>query len=57
MKCTGYGMYKGKCSEKPVMFGTSYWCKRCDDLRKSTITSNLTDIVQGFENYMKDERG
>ncbi len=56
MICAGYGKYFSKCTNKPVMRGRHYWCKRCDDLRKKKISDSLADIVQGFENYMRDPK-
>ena len=48
MKCIGYGAYEGKCTYWPGIPSTPYWCKRCDDIRKETITKNLEEIRDSF---------
>ncbi len=50
MKCIGYGKYEGKCQNLAGTPWTPYWCKRCDEIRKKTITKSLNDIAAGFEN-------
>ncbi len=49
MKCIGYGIYEGKCKNKAGTPWTPCWCKRCDEIRKETITKKMEDIIKGFE--------
>jgi len=44
MKCIGYGIYRGKCSNQAGTPWTPYWCKRCDEIRKKTVTKQLKEI-------------
>lgn len=44
MKCVGYGIYEGKCSNKAGTPWTPVWCFRCDKIRKKTVTKQLEEI-------------
>lgn len=44
-KCLGYGPYEGKCDNKAGTPWTPYWCPRCDEIRKATITKQLESIA------------
>ena len=46
-KCLGYAQYEGKCENETNK--NPYWCDRCDEIRRATITKSLEDISSSLK--------
>jgi hypothetical protein len=53
--CIGYGEFEGKCTNEAGTPWTPYWCKRCDEIRRKTITKQLKEISDSFSNEESEE--
>ena len=47
-RCIGYAEFEGKCTNEAGTPWTPYWCKRCDEIRRKTITKQLEEIKDSF---------
>ena len=45
MKCVGFGEYEDICTNEAGTPWTPYWCARCDEIRKESISKNFEDMV------------
>ena len=51
MKCIGFGVMEGKCTNKAGTQWSDYWCDGCDKVRRDTVRKQLEDI----QKHMEDE--
>jgi hypothetical protein len=49
MRCIGYGEFEKKCNNtaNKKTSPSGYWCQRCEQIRRDTITKSLQDFVGG----------
>jgi hypothetical protein len=47
-KCIGYAEHEGKCENIAGTPWTDFWCPRCDEIRRATITRQLEEIAASF---------
>jgi len=43
--CLGFGVFEGICNNTAGTAWTPYWCTRCDELRKESITESLKGMI------------
>ena len=51
MNCIGYEEFEKKCTNQPIPkddFHSGYWCDRCENLRRETISKQMEDILKKF---------
>ncbi len=54
MRCVGFGPHEGLCSNDAGTPWTPFWCPRCDELRRKSITESLEGILKDIK---KEEGG
>lgn len=48
-RCIGYAEFEGKCENVAGTPWTPYWCLRCDEIRRATITKQLRELAASFK--------
>jgi hypothetical protein len=54
-RCLGYGPLEGKCTEPAGTPWSPYWCQRCDELRRETISRELNAFIANLKERRKLE--
>jgi len=49
MKCIGFGITEGKCTNKAGTKWSDYWCEECDQVRRDTVRKQLEEIQKHME--------
>lgn len=56
MKCIGFGPKEGKCKNEIDKTYSMFWCRECEDARRTHISKQLDELVK-YTNNKREKHG